>query len=102
MEEEYAQHTIAIDSSHRIGLTFSHDNKSPDEEQIDNKHSCCSYKSFFFSNCTEDEVGMLLGYIFQFGLRTIEKAFSQKSTRTYCNLGLIDIVSCSPWIIFHT
>ena len=60
VEKEDAQHAIAIDSSHRVSLSFCHRNESPDEEQIDDKHACRTDKSFFFTYRAEDEIGVLL------------------------------------------
>ena len=80
VEKEYAQHAIAIDSSHRVGLSFCHSNESPDEEQIDDEHASRTDKPFFFTYRAEDEVGVLLGHISELGLRAVEESLPQQTS----------------------
>ena len=63
VEKEDAEHTIPIDSSHRVRLSFSKCDESPNEEQIDNEHACRTDESFFFAHCAEDKVRVLLWHI---------------------------------------
>ena len=55
----------------------------------------------FFTDGTEDEIGILLWYIFKLGLGTIEKSFSSQSTRTDGNFGLSHVITGTTLILFH-
>ena len=101
MEEENAHHTIAIDSAHRVGLSFGHDDESPDEQEIDDEHTCRTDKAFFFAHGAEDEVGVLLWHIAEFRLGAVEESFAEQTARTNGDFGLIDIVACPSGVILH-
>ena len=100
VEEENADDTIAIDTPHRVGLSFGQDYESPNEEQIYNEHSSSTYKPFFFAHRAEDEVSVLLRHVSQFCLGAIEESLSKQSSRADGNFCLIDVVASASWVVF--
>ncbi len=102
MEDEYADYRITIDPSQRVGLTFRQEYKSPNEKQISYQHSNTAKKALFFTYSAENKVCVLLRYVFQLCLRSIQKALSHKASRTDCNLCLIHVLTNSTRIILHT
>lgn len=77
VKEKDAQHAITVDPSKTGFLPFGEDDKTENkchEQEDDNGRT---HKSLFFSNGTEDEVGVLFRHIFQFGLGAVEEPFSE-------------------------
>ena len=52
--------------------------------------------------CAEDEIGVLLRYIVEFGLRSIKESLPPQSARTDGNLRLVDIVSHARGIVLQS
>ena len=73
-----------------------------DKDQEKDQHQSTAHKTLLLAYGTEDEVGVLLGHILQFGLCAIKEPLAFKSARTYGYLGLDDIVSCSLGIILQS
>ena len=93
MEQENAQHAVAVDSSKAVGLALGKFYKAQYQREEQQQHSCCSDKSLFLSYSTEYEVRVLLWHKLQLCLRTIKKSLSLKSSRAYGYLALVDVVS---------
>ena len=102
VEEYNSQHTIGVDATEGAWLPLGYDHEPQDECGKENQHECRSPEALFLANGAEDKVGILLGNVLQLGLRAIEEAFTPQPTRSYRNLGLIDIVACIAQVLGHT
>ena len=82
MENEIRRHTIGIYTPECSGLAFAEFEHSEYERQEKQRDQHCAYKAFFFAYGAENKVGMLLGHIFELGLRSVEEALAEKSAGT--------------------
>ena len=101
MKQENAEDWIAINPTEGRGLTLRQENQAENQDQESYQDGCRTNKTLFLSHRTEDEISILFGNIFQFGLRTIQETFPCQSTGTDGNLGLIDVVSRTGQIFFQ-
>ena len=76
MEEKDAQDTITIHSAEPGTLPLSQMNQTPNKDSKQKNDCNRTDKTLFFTYRTEDEIGILFGYIFQFCLRTVQESFS--------------------------
>ena len=100
MEEEYGYKRVAAYSSEYVILSLGKHQQSKYECHKHRKHKCGTHESLFLADGAEDEVGILFGHIFQFRLCAVKESFSHKSTRTYCNLRLVHVVSGTGKVFF--
>ena len=77
MEEENAQDAVAVDSSKAGFLSLGEDDETQDECHEQRDDNGRTHKPLFFTDGTENEVGILFRHIFQFCLSPVEKAFSE-------------------------
>ena len=64
MEEEDAQHAIAIHPTKLERLSLSQVNQSQYQSQEQEQYASRTEESFFFAHGAEDEVGVLFGHEF--------------------------------------
>ena len=65
------------------------------------KHSGCTDETFFLTHSAEDEVGVLLRNVLEFGLCSFQKTFSREATRADSDLALIYVIACPSRVFFH-
>lgn len=58
-------------------------------------------KALLFANGAENEVGVLLGHVFQLGLGAVEEAFAFKTARTNGYFALVHVVTGSAIVFVH-
>ena len=92
MKEEYAEHTVPIDSPESGTLSFGQVDEPTNQGKEEQQHYCTTDKTLLLADCTKDKVGILLRHIFQFRLCTFQEALARQTSTTYCNETLIDIV----------
>ena len=93
MEEEDAQDGIAVDAPEGGGLALGQDNEAQDEDEEEHEYQGRSEETFLLAHGAEDEVRVLLGDVFQLGLRAVQEAFARQAARADGNLGLVDVVA---------
>ena len=101
VEYEIGSHAVGVDASESGGLAFAdcnHTQYECKEEECD-EHG--AYEAFFLADCAEDEVGVLLGDIFELGLRAVEEAFACKTARADGDCRLVDIIPGSAQILHN-
>ena len=76
MKEEDAENTVPVDAPEAERLPFCKVYETQYQGEEDQKHHGAAYESLLLTHGTEDEVGILLRNIFQFGLRAIEESFT--------------------------
>ena len=95
MEQEYAQHAVAVHAPELERLALGHLDEAQYEGQEQQQYACRTEETFLFSDGAEDEVGILFGYELKLGLRAVEESLALKAARTDGNLALVYIVSGS-------
>lgn len=93
VEDEVGCDAVGVHAGECAGLSLgdgNHPQNQRDEEKGDDSGA---YEAFFLAYGAEDEVGMLLGDVFELGLGAVEESFSGKSAGTDGNLGLVDVVT---------
>ena len=95
MEEEDAEHAIAIDATEAIGLTLSQMDETEYQRQEEQQHTGGAEESLLLADGAEDEVGVLLGHELQLGLGAVEESLALQSARTDGNLRLMNVVAGS-------
>ncbi len=84
MEYEIGCHTVGIYSGEYGRLALG-DGDYPEYQAYKQGHYCSrTKKAFFFTDCAENEVGVLFGYVFQFCLCAVKESLAGKSTRADC------------------
>ncbi len=101
VEEEDAGDAVAVDAPEFGGLPLCQMDDPQDEGQEEKEHGSGPDEAFFFANGAEDEVGVLLGDVFEFGLRAVHEAFPLETAGTDGDFALVDIVACTTDIFFH-
>ena len=71
VEQEDTHHAIAIHTAEDIGLPLGQMDEAQNEAQKQCQDNCAANEALFLAHGAEDEVGVLLGHIFQFGLRAV-------------------------------
>ena len=79
MEQEDAEHAIAIDARETERLPLGKKYQSQYECKEQKQHACRPEKAFLLAYCAEYKVGILFRHIFQLGLRSVKKALAFKS-----------------------
>ena len=67
-------------------------NKTQNKQKKENEYACRTEEPLFFSNRTEDEIGILLGDKLQLRLRSIKETFASQTTRSNGNLTLMNVI----------
>ena len=93
MKEENTHDRIPIYATESRRLPFGKEYQSQYQNKKSQQDRGRTYKPLFLSHRTENEVGILLRDVFQFGLRSVQKAFPCQSAGTDSNLGLVYIVA---------
>ena len=101
MEYEIRGHTVGIDTAEcgRLAFGQSYDPQNQhQEEQDDNR---CPDISLLLTDGAEDEVGMLLGDIFEFCLGAFQESLPGGAPRTDGDFGLVDVVAVATGVVDH-
>ena len=93
MENQIRSHAIAVDSAKCRSLAFGYGDDAQYKEQERAEHQGGSHKSLLFAYGAENEVGVLLGNIFQLGLSAVEESLAEHAARADGYFRLIDIVA---------
>ena len=93
MEEENAEHAVAIDAPEGGGLPLSEVDKAQDERQEQQEHTSSANEPLFLADGAEDKIGVLLRHELQLCLCAIEEALTLKSPRANGNLALVHVVA---------
>lgn len=101
MEEEDAQHGVAVDAAKGGGLAFGQDDEAQDKGQEECQHGGGAQEAFLLAHGAEDEVRVLLGDILQLGLRAVEEALARQAARADGYLGLVDVVARAAGVFFQ-
>ena len=101
MHEYTAGDAVAVYAGECLSASFSVPDDPAYEEHIQEDDTGRSYESPFLADSTEDEVGALLRYESVCGLRAVEVALSEQSSRSDSDLGLVYIVSDSRRVFLH-
>ena len=102
VEKENTHHAIAIDARETMPLTLGQQDETYHEIHVEHNKKRGAKKAEFLAYGTENEVGILLGNIFQFGLSAFQITLAQKSAGANGNLRLIDIITRIVRIVYHT
>ena len=100
MHKEKTGHAIAVNSRESKVLPICHKNQPDQQIAIYQQKKYRAGKAEFLTYGTENKVGVLFRYVFQFGLRAVQIALAPKTARSYGNLGLIDVIA-HPRRIVH-
>ena len=93
MKKDDCRYTITINTSENRALPFGKLYDTHQQQSEEEQNTYCSHKALFLPDRTENKIGILLGYITKFGLRSIEKTFPGKTTRTDRYFRLVDIIA---------
>lgn len=93
MKKDDCRYTITINTSENRALPFGKLYDTHQQQSEEKQNTYCSHKALFLPDRTENKIGILLGYITKFGLRSIEKTFPGKTTRTDRYFRLVDIIA---------
>ena len=102
MEEEDAHDTVAeyAPETQRLPLGQMYQPKDKDEEE--QQHQGTAHEALLLAHGTEYEIRILLGDVFQLGLRAVEEALAVQSAGPYGYLGLNYVVSGPLRVVFQT
>ena len=101
MEQEDAQHTIAVYAPELERLALGHMYQPQYEGEEQQQHACRADESLLLAYSAEDEVCILLRDILQLRLCAVEESLALQSSRAYGYLALMDIVACSGEIFLQ-
>ena len=93
VEEEDAEHTVAVDAPEAVGLSLGQMDEPQDEGQEEQQHAGRAHEALLLADGAEDEVGVLLGHVLQLGLRAVEEALALEASRPDGNLRLVDVIA---------
>ena len=101
MEEEDAQHAVAVDAAEAGELPLAQPHEAQDEREEEEQHSGGAYETLLLAYGAEDEVGVLLGHVLELGLRAVHEAFALKSAGADGYLALVDIVAGAGNVLLY-
>ena len=78
MEEQDSRHAIGIDTRVIVALAFGYHYQAQNQTQVRYQQQGGAYESPLFAHGAEDEVGILLGYKTQFGLRSLQEPLARE------------------------
>ena len=94
VQGEDADDGVAVDARKAVGtLPLGKYEQAQDEGTEEEEHGDGADEALFFADGTEDEVGGLLGNVVELGLRALEEALAEESSRADGYLRLVDIVA---------
>ena len=102
MEEKDRSDTIAVHPVESGTLPLRQHDQAQDQESEQQQDYRGSDEPLFFTYRTKNKVGILLRYILQLGLRTVQKAFSGEPARTDRDLRLVHIIAGTARIVFQS
>ena len=99
MEEEDAQHAIAVDAPEAEGLSLGQLDEPQYQGKEEQQHAGRAEEAFLLAHGAENEVGVLLWHELQLGLRAVEESLALQSARSDGYLALVDIVACARQVL---
>ena len=102
VEQEDAQHAIAVDASEGVRLALRQMDKPQYQRQEKQQHTSRSYEAFLLTDGTEDEVGVLFRHKLQLCLRAIEEALALQTTGTDGYLTLMHVIASTLQVFLQS
>ena len=101
MEEKDAHDRVAVDAPEGRGLAFGQVDEPQDEGEEQPQHEGGAEEALLFADGTEDEVGVLFGHVFQFGLCAVQESFAFEASRADGDHALVDVVAGSGGVFLN-
>lgn len=94
MEEQDTEDTVAEHPPEDRGLPLGQHQQAQDEGEEEEEHAGSPDEALLLADGAEDEVGILLRHVVEFGLRAVHEAFSGEPPGADGDFRLVDVVGC--------
>ena len=101
MKEDDGGYTVTVDAPEKGVLSLGQRDESHDHHTEKGQDDYGTDEAELLANGAEDEVGVLLGHVFELRLCAVKEAFAQQAAGADGDLGLVDVVARSAGVVLQ-
>ena len=99
VEDEVGGDAVGIHAGKGRVVALGQRDDAQNQCQEQHQHGHAADEALFLTYGAVDEVGMLLGHIFEFGLRAVQETFARDAATADGNLALIDVIARTTQVV---